>query len=301
MTRHLIHIGLPKAGSTYLQSWFAAHPQLAYEAGALGGFSDVHAVAAAAISPQPGIVWRVTSSEELTAPRADHGSVRVDYERGGKRATIAEEQARVCGTLAQLFPGATILVVTRGFRSVTMSGYSEFVRTGGTESLADAFRSPRRDHPWHYDKLVGSYRKAFGAERVILLPFELLRASPERFRQELEGRLGVDHLAYSAPPANVGASSVELAWYVRLTALAGRVVRPGSSLDRAYIRLLYQGRLAWAARALQRLRPLEPVAADLIDDAFLEPFRGSAECLRDEPLYQPYFAEYLLEPSARAS
>lgn len=299
MTRHLIHIGLPKAGSTYLASWFAAHPQLAYEAGALGGFRDVHAIGAAAVSSQPDIFWRVTSSEELSAPRLDAGSLRVRYQRG-ERATIAEEQARACGMLAELFRGATILIVTRGFRSAMLSAYSEFVRTGGTESLAEALRPPRRDYPWHYDKLVGFYRKAFGAERVILLPFELLRASPERFLQELERQLGLDPFAYSTAPANIGASPVELAWYGRLTAVAGRLGKPGGRFDRLYIRLLYRGRLAPFARIMQRLSPLNPVTADLIDDAFLEPFRGSAECLRDEPLYQPYLAEYLLEPPARA-
>ena len=28
ISKHFIHIGYPKAGSTYLQEWFKAHPQL---------------------------------------------------------------------------------------------------------------------------------------------------------------------------------------------------------------------------------------------------------------------------------
>jgi hypothetical protein len=36
---HLIHIGYPKAGSTFLQESFASHPELAYRKGAIAGFA----------------------------------------------------------------------------------------------------------------------------------------------------------------------------------------------------------------------------------------------------------------------
>jgi hypothetical protein len=45
MSRHLVHIGYPKAGSTYLQRWFASHPQLAYREGGIAGFPNVYALA----------------------------------------------------------------------------------------------------------------------------------------------------------------------------------------------------------------------------------------------------------------
>ena len=44
MTGHLIHIGYAKAGSSFLRSWFAQHPQLAYAEGGIAGFPDVHAL-----------------------------------------------------------------------------------------------------------------------------------------------------------------------------------------------------------------------------------------------------------------
>jgi hypothetical protein len=291
--QHLIHVGLPKAGSTYLQGWFAAHPQLGYRPGGIAGFGCVFDFAAEAVEPHGRVRWRVTSDETLSAPRADPAGGRIRYDREG-RSSIAEEQARACQLLAGTFPGATVLIVTRGFRSVTLSAHSEYVRTGGTELLSEILRSPPRDHPWQYDELIGLYRGTFGADRVIVLPFELLRDAPDRFLGELERRLGLDHFPYSSPPVNVGASAAELAWYPLFTRVARRLGKSGSRWDRLYRALLYRGRLARPARLLQRLRPQPLATADLVGEAFLAQFRGSAECLRDEPLYDRYRADYLL-------
>jgi hypothetical protein len=293
MTPHLIHIGLPKAGSTYLQNWFEAHPQLAYRPGGIAGFADVYGISAQAAAPTPGICWRVTRQEGLTAPRPDAGEEWVRYEREG-RLSIEEEQARACRLLANLFAGATILIVTRGYRTTILSGYSQYVRTGGSLSLPELVRGPPREYPWRYDSLVASYRSAFGADRVILLPFELLRDAPDRFLRELENRLGLHPFAYAAPPANVAASAIELAWYPHLTAAVRRLAKDGGRLERLYGRLLYRGRLSPLVRLLQRVRPRPPVTVDLVDEAFLDQFRGQSECLRTEPLYAPYHSDYLL-------
>lgn len=295
MTPHLIHIGLPKAGSTYLQHWFAAHPQLAYRHRGIAGFRDVDAIAAAATVAGPEIRCRVTSWEVLSAPSADAGSgnAAIDYDRSG-RASIAEEQARVCEILADLHPRALILIVTRGFRSAILSGYSQFVRTGGSEDIGALLKPPRRDYPWCYDRLIGMYRAAFGRDQVIVLPFELLRDDPGRFLGELERRLGLDRFAFSSPPANVSASPAELAWYPAMTRAIRRMPFAGGRIARLYGRLLYRRRLAPVARLLQRISRRPPVTAELIGQEFLDQFKGQAEVLRDEPLYQPYLAEYLL-------
>ena len=295
MIPHLIHIGLPKAGSTYLQHWFAAHPQLAYCHRGIAGFRDVDAIAAAATAPHPEIRCRVTSWEVLSAPSPDagSGSVEIDYDRSG-RASIAEEQARACDTLAALYPRALILIVTRGFRSAILSGYSQFVRTGGSEDIDELLKLPARDYPWCYNGLIGRYRTAFGRDKVIVLPFELLRDDPQRFLGEIERRLGLDRFAFVSPPANVSASPAELAWYPAMTRAVRRTPFARGRIARLYGRLLYRRHLAPMARLFQRISPRVPVTAELIGDTFLDQFRGQAEVLRDEPLYQPYLADYLL-------
>lgn len=293
MTAHLIHVGLPKAGSTFLQCWFAAHPQFAYQGGGLAGFRDVNGIGLEAATPNEETKWRVTSSEALSAPRADAGRTLMYYNRTG-REPMAEEQARACHILAALFAGATILLITRGFRTVLLSGYSEFVRNGGSASLTKLLEGPQHDYPWNYDWLICLYRAAFGTDKVIVLPFEMLRDSPECFLREIETRLGLEHFPYSAPPVNVGASALELTWYPILTRAVRIVAGEGRPLENLYIRLLYGGRLGFAARLLQRLAPQSEVSSDLIDDAVIDRFRGTATLLRELTSYQPYRADYLL-------
>ncbi len=292
MTGHLIHIGLPKAGSTWLQHWFEAHPQLDYCPGGIGGYRDVYAIAAEGAFPPDGTKWRVTSYEGLSAPGHASGPPAIDYDRSG-RDSIAEEQARTCETLGALFPGAHILIVTRGFRSAMLSAYSQYVLTGGAETLDAAMRQPRRDFPWGYDALIGAYRARFGADKVILVPFELLQEDPGRFLAEIGRRLGLDPMPFERPPDNIAASPAELAWYPRLNFMLAGLPVPGAR--RLYAGLRYRRRLAWIARLLQRLAPRPAASAERIGADFLDRFRGTAETLSGEPLYAPYRADYLLE------
>lgn len=104
MTGHLLHIGYPKAGSTFLQRWFETHPQLLYSPGGVAGFRDVYSVARAAAVPAGDERYRVTSDERFTAPRADAGDFVVDYRRDGPDP--AARQARACDLLYELFPSA---------------------------------------------------------------------------------------------------------------------------------------------------------------------------------------------------
>ena len=51
-TGHLIHIDYPKTGSTFLQGWFNANPQLAFLIDGLAGFRSVgHVVGSGAAGP----------------------------------------------------------------------------------------------------------------------------------------------------------------------------------------------------------------------------------------------------------
>src|SRR3954468_15161755 len=134
MSRHLIHIGYAKAGSTFLQRWFAAHPQIQYVEGGIAGYRDIYDVARQSAEPPPGIRWRVSSSEGLATPHPFVGLRDIDYRRmHGLHLPTA--QANVRDALARLFPQASVLLVTRGFRSVMLSSYSQYVRTGGPDDF----------------------------------------------------------------------------------------------------------------------------------------------------------------------
>jgi len=290
MTGHLIHIGYPKAGSNFLRRWFAGHPQLAYVEGGIAGFRSVYDVVTEGAKPRPGIRCRVTSSEGLSAPHPDSGSLGIDYNPG---YDFDAAQTEVCERLAALFGSAQVLIVTRGFRSMILSSFSQYARTGGDIPFEEQLATGRFESaPWNYDALIARYAKAFGEQNVIVLPWELLRDDAAAFTRVLEERLGLDHFAGSPARLNPSLSPVELYWYPRLTRRL-RALPIGPRLRALYVRGAFRNRFRWPIAVLQRLRPGAPVTADAIPDRVLETFRGKAESLRANPLYAPYARDYL--------
>jgi len=288
VTRHLIHIGYPKTGSNALRAWFASHPGIAFHDGAIAGWRSVYDIATDPAEGDPSRIWRVTSGEGLATPHPAVGRRRVDY-ASLDSGEVAAGQARVCGALAALFPGAAILVVTRGFRAMLLSSYSQYVRTGGRLDFA-AFCEADAAGIWDYDRLTGLYEDAFGAGNVIVLPYERLRDDPAGFLAELGDRLGLDPVALAIPALNAAVSPAALAWFPRLARRlpAGLFARAaaGASLDRL-------------ARLLQKLRPLPLPDETSVPEATLRRYGACAARLRARPGFAAYVREYGGEPAAR--
>lgn len=290
MAGHLVHVGYPKTGSTFLQRWFSAHPQLAHVPGGIAGHADAFGIARAAVSRDPAIRFRVTSDEELTVPNPEAGHRGLRTFADG--AAPGDAQQRACALLAGLFPTAHVLVVTRGYRGMWLSAYSEYVRFGGTADLGG--------HPrdwWDFDGVIGAYETAFPG-RVVVLPYELLRDDASAFLRAIEERLGLDH--HPAEPGRVhpSLSPVELRWYPRLTRLALALPLPGRvrrrALDR-YGRLVRANRLGRLVALLQLVAPAAPVTGEGVPQQAFEALRGRAETLRGRPYYAAYHRDYLLE------
>ncbi len=296
---HLIHIGYPKSASNALRRWFAGHPQLDFAEGAIAGFRDVYQIARDSAAARPGLLYRVTSSEGLAIPHPDFGRPTADYS-GVDESDLARDQAAACAILRDLFPGAFILIVTRGFIGAIRSGFSQFIRSGGDPadfSQAQAHRRPidTAGHPRNYDRVVGLYRDAFG-DRVIVLPYELYRDDADAFVGEIERRLGLAHFPAPAERLNPSLDEAELAGHLRLTRLIRRLPvgrRARRRLTRLYARAAEQGRLGPLIRLLERLRPAPP--PERLGDALAERFRGRAETLRGEPGFALHARDYLLD------
>ena len=285
VTGHLIHVGFPKTGSNFLRRWFRVHPQLAYFEGGIAGYRDVYEIAREAAAPRRDVLYRVTSSESLTTPRRELSRNEEDTD-----PTVSQESA--CGLLASLFPNAHVLIVTRGFRSMIVSSFSQYVRSGSAVSLEEFASHPLIDRPWDYDRVVSMYRAAFGVEKVVVMPWELLRDDVDRFVRTLEERLGLAHFAAVPGRLNTGLSSAEMYWYPRLTRVIDRLPI-GSRLKRLYLHGVFRNRFRRAIAVLQRVRPTPPVTADSIPEALLVAYGAKARTLRQDPLYAPYVADYL--------
>ncbi len=300
MASHLIHIGYPKTGSKFLQSWFAGHPAIAFDAAGIGGCRDVYELVRQAAAPAPQLRCRVTSFEGLATPDERAGLLRPDDRWEGRQPGPAPAK-RACAMLAALFPNALILLVTRGFRSIMLSGYSQYVRGGGRRDFhvfrpPDPAESGEARQTWNYDALIETYEAAFG-DRLIVLPWELLRDDPAAFTAEIERRLGLPRFPPAPRPLNPSLSPEGLRWYPRLTRLIDRLP-VGAPLRRALLRLYVPRiggrRLEALVGLLQRTRPAIPVTPDLITDEMLGFWRGKAERLRGNPHFAPYRQEYFL-------
>jgi hypothetical protein len=302
MQRHLVHVGYPKAGSTTLQSWFESHPEVVFADDAIAGATSAEGIAAQVAVTNNRPRWVVTSAERLIAPAIESNGPIAPTE------PIAARRERVCARLRDMFGDATILIVTRGFRSIAASSYSQTLRWGPALSV-DEFVSLYQESPefegcrgadaLNYDAAVRLYADTFGAENVVVLPYELLRDDPGGFLARLEQRLGLEPRSQQAPWRNRSLSGAEMYWYLRFSRgverATARLGRPGTRLRRAYYqRGVRAGRLRRPAEVLSRVFRTPSVnPADHIPDEVVETCRGLASSFATNPDYAPYAAEYL--------
>jgi hypothetical protein len=303
MQRHLVHVGYPKAGSTTLQAWFESRPELGFADDAIGGVTSANAIANQARSDavsDNAPRWVVTSSEWLMVPAEGPGIPPTE--------SIAARRRGVCARLRTMFGDATILIVTRGFRSAIASSYSEVLRWGLGLSVkqfvslyqeSPAFDGWRMADVFDYDTPLRLYADAFGAENLMVLPFELLRDDPKAFLARLEQRLDLEPRSEEAPWRRPSLSGAELYWYPRFARgverATNRFGRPGRALrNRYYGRVVQSGRLERSVDVLSRaLRTPTVNPADEIPLQVVESCRGRASSLATNPDYAPYAAEYL--------
>jgi hypothetical protein len=304
MRGHLIHVGFAKAGSTALGAWFEAHPAVAYAPNGLGGFYHAFDLAAAGARESDPPLWHVTSAEAFTSPRiSDDPSVGAAG-APSRTGSLAESRERVCRLLRGLFPGATVLIVTRGFRAMAESAYSQYVKSGGPLSAAELYA--RGDHDpreyLDYDAVVELYENAFGADNVIVLPYELMRDEPATFTNVLESRLGLPGGAPPIPARNVALAPAALVWQRRLSVAVGAVARvlPGRAgrlLFGAYVALGRADRLRGPIELVERLVPGSRAEDLAVPTDVLEGLRGSAASLAGRPFYDRYAGDYLNDGS----
>jgi hypothetical protein len=282
-----------------LAAWFAAHPELESGWDAIASLRcarDVSALAARPGASRPRAY--VTSSPTYVYPREENTPSHTRPLRGDR---LAENRARVAEILHELFPEASVLIVTRGFREALLSSYSQHVRMGGRAPIAELFGGGGGGvgEYLNYDGVLDLYENKFGSERLVVLPYELLRDDPERFSSEVEGHLGVSG-GGTLPRLNRALSPAALYWYPRLSlgvarALAGEGGRVRRRLWQVYVSSIARDALARPAGVLGRLAPGRRVTAADVPDRVLERLRGRAERLRGRALYEPYQSDYLNE------
>ena len=188
----LIHIGYHKTGSGWLRRLFFVNPDTGF--GWIGKSKPSHPVRRLVAVPP--------FEFDAAASRAEFDPLLQRVEDDGLLPVVAFERLvghpfsagydskEIANRLAETFPEGRVLVVIREQRSMILSTYKQYVRQGGTLSLAKFVQpSPPKSMPlpgfdlryFEYHHLLSYYRRLFGPDAVLALTYEQFRADPAEF------------------------------------------------------------------------------------------------------------------------
>lgn len=208
----LVHIGLQKTGTTFLQRHVFSQPNLGFELiwGVRDGWAIEH------------FVVRDTLDFDPEAVRADFESARgmsdgvvcsvISHEDLSGYPVLGKYYSELAADrLARTFPDAKILIGVREQVSMILSLYGQYVRQGGVHGIRDfldvsvdrpAFRTICRPQHLDYHRIYRLYESRFGANNIAVLPIELLARDAARYFGVLSEHCGVGEISVSAGPSN---------------------------------------------------------------------------------------------------
>lgn len=171
------------------------------------------------------------------------------------------DSAIIARRLRAVFPDARVLLVVREQRSAIRSTYAQYFRAAGPLTLRGYLYSTPHGLPrtpvanaayWRYDLLAHLYRELYGAENVLVLPYEWFKEEPEAFVEAVR-RFGGVRLDGEPPRPEFGAVSNR-----SYSALCGLMALPWNRLtadDRISPGSLWPSKRVhrWGLRALFRL------------------------------------------------
>ncbi len=290
-----LHIGFSKAGSTFLKNWFTAHPGIF-----LGSFKSYDALSTHVeeIDQDSTAKSFVLSNHIFSLFKWSFDEPLDDWM---KKPGLESYQSNMSKMLNNLFPQAKIFFVTRGYSSMLVSFYSEYVKTGGRLSLKEMLYEHKTvflQKAYNYDYLIKLYIANFGKENVVTLPYELLRDEPDVFIQSLEGAFEVNNHSFSANPVNPSLDDKSLYWCRALSNTVFKLSRVlgtkmGNYLYSYYTYALLHGYFNFPIKIWKALSSKREKINVLPKE--LQVFQGQAEVLKLYPQYRQYYAEYLID------
>lgn len=200
----LVHIGLPKTGTTTLQNAWRRHPGVCL--GYHGVLPLVEAARALGRGESPGGKIECTADQPLEPGQQvvfSHEALSLAY-LGESRTRSAQRrfQEAAAALMARAAPGARVLLVTRDPERWLRSLYNQTIKQGGLDTM-EQFLEGQRETLLQAADIAGlraSWQRHFGAEAVLTLPMELLLEDPTRFYATIEDFAGVP------PPPDDGES-----------------------------------------------------------------------------------------------
>ena len=199
----LVHIGLIKTGSTWLQEHLLGR-------GDTGFWSpgDIAMAPKARVKAHTYALYRDDLGRLLPDEDFNPADLREQLESfvvpvgrcavfsnerlGGHPLSNGIDRGQICNRIKQVFPNARILIVIREQRSMILSNYMQHLKYGGGYTLrtyldgkSDAKCPALTFHHFKYDRLIRQYQSVFGPENVLALPFEMMSVNPQSFIERI--------------------------------------------------------------------------------------------------------------------
>ncbi|MFC1513069.1 hypothetical protein ACFL5J_01330 [Thermodesulfobacteriota bacterium] len=194
MAVSLIHIGLPKTASTSMQHAWLHSPGVYLVKDDL-----VSIINLASQCGNTGLVGkRFDVRFDLTPPEGakvifSNEGLGASYLYGQGGGCLGDFHQAASIMLAQVAPGAKVLLVLRQPEKWLLSVYNQLVKMGGTYTFPEYQRVKGEvlARSWDLGEVVGAWEERFGCENVFILPMEMLRDNADLFWSEIEAFSGV--------------------------------------------------------------------------------------------------------------
>lgn len=192
----LIHIGMPKCGSTWLQrQLFRPVNGYAKRYGPLE--SNL-----AFISPPP-FQWAPPPPSHKLTRAGDRVPLISGETLAGNPLTGGADAEMILQRLKRALPHARILIVIREQLAMLRSLYQLLVNWGSPYNLRTLLASPLpgsapRFDPQYlcYDHLIEAYQSTFTRDRVLVLPYEQFVRDADQFIDSINRFAGIDRTQY---------------------------------------------------------------------------------------------------------
>ncbi len=220
----LIHVGYRKTATTWLQDVFLDNPDLGFASPwgapskeALERFvypNDLDFSSEAVQKAfQAGL--EETASKGLIPVLSQEGLIGSHLSDGfqdGRGQQIAER-------IHSVFPQAKILITIREQASIILSEYRHYIKLGGTATISQFMGIEKNENSgpiyrlenFEYHLPIKHYQELFGAENVLVIPFELLKQDKKLFGRKLLDFFGIENEPnYTQKAKNIGIFGVRL-------------------------------------------------------------------------------------------
>jgi hypothetical protein len=248
----VLHLGLPKTGSTFLQTDIFMHLQ------------NVNILFKFRYIQEAYDDWLYDTILDINKP--------IDFQEVKKRRSeylvdnmpnLVSEEIFYCGEFGmfrkeddrfvlldriyKIFPEARVILAIRNKKTLLVSWYKQYVQAGGVLSFDDFIRDVMNLEKLNYEQYIERLVELYGKKNVFIFTFENLSEKPEQTIKEICNFIGCEVPSYKLRRRNISYGKTELKASLILNRLfKNRVHNRGVPWPVTYIllphRILFQSR-----------------------------------------------------------